>query len=315
MDTRAVIFEEGCRLTLGDLALLDPGPQDVVVDVHWSGVSAGTERLLWSGDMPWFPGLKYPLVPGYEAVGEVVEAGAQSGVTAGQRVFVPGANCYRDASGLFGAAASRVVVPGQRVLPVGAGFGDEAVLLSLAATAHHALAAAALAGPTLIVGHGTLGRLLARIAVALGGSPPTVWECSDQRMGGAREYGYDVTQSDDDACQHYETIIDASGDHKMLDQMIARLERGGEIILAGFYAKPLSFAFPPAFMREARLRIAAEWQPSDLDSVVNLVEQGRLDLGGLISHWSSFQDAQAAYQTAFTEPSCTKMVLDWRSKQ
>jgi bacteriochlorophyllide a dehydrogenase len=30
-------------------------------------------------------------------------------------------------------------------------------------------------------------------------------------------------------------------------------------VLAGFYTEPLAFAFPPAFMKEARLRVAAEW--------------------------------------------------------
>jgi myo-inositol-1(or 4)-monophosphatase len=34
-----------------------------------SGISTGTERLLWDGTMPPFPGLGYPLVPGYETVG------------------------------------------------------------------------------------------------------------------------------------------------------------------------------------------------------------------------------------------------------
>ncbi|MEI2676535.1 MAG: hypothetical protein V9G29_00925 [Burkholderiaceae bacterium] len=32
-------------------------------------------------------------------------------------------------------------------------------------------------------------------------------------------------------------------------------------MLAGFYDEPLSFVFPPAFMREARIRIAAQWLP------------------------------------------------------
>ena len=52
----------------------------------------------------------------------------------------------------------------------------------------------------------------------------------------------------------------------LIDTLIGRLAKGGEIALAGFYESPLSFAFPPAFMREARLRIAAEltlktWKP------------------------------------------------------
>jgi bacteriochlorophyllide a dehydrogenase len=43
----------------------------VVVDVEWSGISTGTERLLFTGRMPPSPGMGYPLVPGYESVGRV----------------------------------------------------------------------------------------------------------------------------------------------------------------------------------------------------------------------------------------------------
>jgi 3-hydroxyethyl bacteriochlorophyllide a dehydrogenase len=50
----------------------------MVVDIRYSGISTGTEKLFWSGQMPPFPGMGYPLVPGYEAAGEVVEAGSDT---------------------------------------------------------------------------------------------------------------------------------------------------------------------------------------------------------------------------------------------
>ena len=52
-----------------------------------------------------------------------------------------------------------------------------------------------------------------------------------------------------------------------------RLAKGGEVTLAGFYDR-LSFAFPPAFMREARLRIAAEFTPADIAAVIALIDIG-----------------------------------------
>ncbi len=73
-------------------------------------------------------------------------------------------------------------------------------------------------------------------------------------------------------------------------------------MLAGFYDKPVSFAFPPAFMREARLRVAAEWQPADLLAVRMLVESGALSLAGLVSHVRPASDAAAAYADAFDDP-------------
>ncbi|WP_457831962.1 alcohol dehydrogenase catalytic domain-containing protein, partial [Staphylococcus aureus] len=68
--------------------------------------------------MPPFPGMGYPLVPGYESVGRVVEAGPEAAIGVGTRVFVPGASCYGAVRGLFGGAASRVVVPAARLTPV-----------------------------------------------------------------------------------------------------------------------------------------------------------------------------------------------------
>jgi 3-hydroxyethyl bacteriochlorophyllide a dehydrogenase len=93
--------------------------------------------------------------------------------------------------------------------------------------------------------------------------------------------------------------------------LIARLARGGEIVLAGFYEAQLAFTFPAAFMREAKLRIAAEWQPDDLSATTALIASGALSLDGLITHRAAANDAEAAYPTAFGDAACLKMVLDW----
>ena len=313
MNTIAVVLEQPEHLVLSRLDLSPPGEEDIVVDIEWSGISTGTERLLWSGRMPHFPGMGYPLVPGYESVGRVAAAGSQSGRRVGQHVFVPGARCYGEVRGLFGGAAAHVVVPGSRVVPIDDQLGERGVLLALAATARHAIAGAHSQQPELIVGHGVLGRLLARLALIGGGTPPVVWERNPERVSGAE--GYQVLDPADDSRRDYRAIYDVSGDASLLDSLITRLAPGGEIVLAGFYSEPLSFAFPPAFMREARIRIAAQWREQDLVAVKELTESGRLSLDGLITHRSDALDANVAYRTAFGDSACLKMILDWRACQ
>lgn len=308
MQTTAVVFSEPKRLDLRQIDLAGPGEDELVVDIAWSGISTGTERLLWSGRMPSFPGMGYPLVPGYESVGRVRAAGPRAGRRIGDLVFVPGARCYGAIRGLFGGAASRIVVAGSRVVPIDTGLGEQGVLLALAATARHAIEGGA--RPDLIVGHGVLGRLLARIASAHDGPPPVVWETDRTRAGGAA--GYAVLDPADDARRDYASIYDVSGDPAILDRLIERLAPGGEIVLAGFYGEPLSFAFPPAFLREARIRIAAEWRPADLIAARDMVTAGRLSLDGLLTHREDAARAEDAYRTAFGDPSCLKMILDWR---
>lgn len=309
METLAVVLSRPQCLTFERLPLPPVGAGDVVVDVAWSGISTGTERLLYEGRMPAFPGMGYPLVPGYESVGRIVAAGPDGSARIGETVFVPGATCFGEVRGLFGGTASRLVVPSARAVAIDPVLAERGALLALAATAHHAVAEPGTQLPDLIVGHGVLGRLIARIVLATGGPPPMVWETNPQRRDGA--YGYAVTRPDRDSCNRYKYICDASGDPNLLDGLIARLAPGGEIVLAGFYADRMSFAFPPAFMREARLRIAAQWLPRDLDAARRLVEQGQLSLDGLITHRSGATQADAAYRTAFGDPACLKMILDW----
>jgi 3-hydroxyethyl bacteriochlorophyllide a dehydrogenase len=312
MKTLAVVLEEPERLVLSRLDLTPPGDEDVVVAIEWSGISTGTERLLWSGRMPPFPGMGYPLVPGYESVGRIHSVGTRSAGRVGDRVFVPGARCFGDVRGLFGGAAATVVVPGNRVMHIDEQLGEQGVLLALAATAQHAIADGPGTQPDLIVGHGVLGRLLARLAVQAG-HEPVVWERNPDRAGGA--VGYRVIDPANDLRHDYRAIYDVSGDPSLLDTLIARLAPGGEIVLAGFYSDALSFNFPPAFMREARIRCAAQWKEADLVDVKELAESGRLALDGLITHRQPAADAPSAYRTAFGDPACLKMVLDWRSSK
>lgn len=307
-ETTAVVFQEPGKLAIQQIGLSQVAEGDCVVDVEWSAISTGTERLLWTGRMPDFPGMGYPLVPGYESVGRVIDSNSELAV--GERVFVPGAQCFREVRGLFGGAASRLVVPAQRLVPLGDEIGEEGTLLALSATAYHALMVSPDHFPDLVVGHGVLGRLLARLIEVVGDASPTVWDRQDSRRSGAADYS--VLNPDDDPRRDYRVICDASGDADILDSLISRLAPGGSIVLAGFYDKSLHFEFPAAFMREARLQVAAEWQRADLDAVLELIRSGRLSLDGLITHHADVQDAAEAYETAFTDAQCLKMVIDWR---
>ena len=311
MQTTAVILCGPRDLDLGQVPLDDPSTGDAVVDIRWSGISTGTERLLWSGEMPHFPGMGYPLVPGYEAIGMVSLAAPETGLQPGDMVFVPGASCFGPVNGLFGAAARRVVTPASRLMKVDPGTTEDGTLLALAATAHHAVCAPDGVPPDLIVGHGVLGRLIARVAIAKGWPAPRVLETAPERLDGA--LGYEVCRPEEDSRSDYKKIIDATGDPGILDSLIGRLSKGGEVVLAGFYSAPVSFSFPPAFMREARLRVAAEWTREDLYGVRALVDRGALPLGGLISHLQDVRTARDSYQVAFTDRNCLKMILDWRS--
>jgi 3-hydroxyethyl bacteriochlorophyllide a dehydrogenase len=315
MKAKAIVFEAPKSLRIRELELAPMGPLDLEVAVSYSGISTGTERLLWDGTMPPFPGLTYPLVPGYETVGVIEDLGPQvRGLRKGDVVFLPGSYAFQGVQNLFGGSGSRLVVPHDRAVKLNPSLGNKGVLLALAATAHHVFTVgregAALASPDLIIGHGIMGRLLARMVVAAGKPAPVVWETQAIRQAGA--IGYDVIHPDHDTHKNYKCICDVSGDAGILNHVIPKLAPGGEVVLAGFYKQDLSFAYAPAFMREATIRVAAQWKKQDLDAVALMFHDGSLPLEGLITHTEMAVNAQQAYEVAFGDPQCLKMVIDWR---
>ena len=315
MKAQAIVFEAPQSIAVRTLELAPMGPRDVEVAVSFSGISTGTERLLRDGTMPPFPGVSYPLVPGYETVGTVAQMGAEvTGLSLGDLVFLPGSYAFQGVQNIFGGSGSRLVVPHERAVKLDAALGVKGVLLALAATAHHVFTVGReglpLAYPDLIIGHGIMGRLLARMVVAAGKPAPVVWETQAVRQSGA--LGYGVIHPDDDARKDYRCICDVSGDSGILNRVIPKMAPGGEVVLAGFYKQDLSFSYAMAFMREASIRVAAQWKKHDLDAVVAMFHNGSLPLEGLITHFETPQRAQQAYEVAFGNPQCLKMVIDWR---
>ena len=75
LQAQAIVFEAPQTLSVQTLALKPFEAGDVEVEVSHCGISSGTERLLWDGTMPAFPGLGYPLVPGYGNRGQGGEGG------------------------------------------------------------------------------------------------------------------------------------------------------------------------------------------------------------------------------------------------
>ena len=268
MKTNAVVLTEPQHLSIRELDLSAPTDQDVLVGIEWSGISTGTERLLWSGQMPHFPGMGYPLVPGYESVGRVASRIPEQprAEAPGDRVFVPGATLLRRYSRpVRRRGRTRLVVPASRlILAIGREqLGEQGVsagawlpprIMPLRKTATRSpissSAMACLADFWLVWPSSPMAA-----------RPPPSGRSTPPACRGRRE-GYQVRPSRRRTTRREISLPSATSaaTAALLDTADAAASPpGGEIVLAGFYTDRISFAFAPAFMREARLRIAAQF--------------------------------------------------------
>ena len=317
MDTVAVVLEGPERPALARLDLTPAGDDDVVVDVEWSGISTGTERLLWSGRMPPFPGMGYPLVPGYESVGRVAAGRRQfRSRRVGERVFVPGARCFGEVRGLFGgAAASRWSSPGARVVPIDDGLGEQRRAAGARRDRlprHRRLGAAQprahrrprrarpAAGPAG-------GRWPARAAHGLGDATPT-------RRGGA--VGYRVI---DPAERRRGATTAPSATSAATPRILdtpdrpPRARAARSCWPASTPSRSPSPSRPPSCARRASAS-PREWRDARPGRRAG-ADRRRPPVAGRPDHPRAEARARpdAAYRTAFGDPACLKMILDWRA--
>ena len=93
MKNNSVLFTAPDKIDVRplDSDFLPLGDHDVLLQTHYSLISAGTELACLSGVEAWF---SFPGTPGYASVGEVVEVGAQvSELAPGDSVYSMGGHC------------------------------------------------------------------------------------------------------------------------------------------------------------------------------------------------------------------------------
>jgi len=209
------------------------GPGEVLVRARWSGVSRGTETLVFRGGVPpdqydvmrapfqegSFP---WPVKYGYLSVGEVVDGPAE---LTGRSVF-----CLHPHQTAY-------VVPVDAVVPVPEDVPQRrAVLAGLVETAVNALwDAGPLVGDRVaVVGAGTLGCTVARLLHAIPGAEVTLVDVEPARAGlaDALEVGF---APPDAAPTDLDLVVHASGRGEGLQTALGLLAPDGEVVDLSWY--------------------------------------------------------------------------------
>jgi threonine dehydrogenase-like Zn-dependent dehydrogenase len=217
----------------------DPGPGEVLVRTVCTGISRGTESLVFRGEIPSgehermrapfqegdFPG---PVKYGYLNVG-VVEGGGDG--LRGHAVFT-----------LF-PHQSAFVVPESAVTPIPEGVpARRAVLAGAVETAVNVLwDAAPLVGDSItVIGAGMIGCSVARLARGIPGADVVLVDVDRSRAAVCERLG--VTYSHpDDAPLERSLVVDASASEEGLRLALASTVTEGEIIVASWFGdRPVS---------------------------------------------------------------------------
>jgi propanol-preferring alcohol dehydrogenase len=294
----------GRPLSLDDVPVPDPGPDEVRVRVHAAGV-CGTELHFVDG---LYAPSRTPMTLGHEAAGTVDAVGsAVTGWAEGDRVAVyyylfcgSCRWCLRGRQNLCltprgvlafaadGAFAEQLVVPAHCLvrLPESVPFEQAAPLCCAGTTAVHALAEADVAPGEVVVVLGSGGVGLAVVQEARRRGATVVAVSRDAaRRDAARAGGAALAVAPEEAAdavtrlsagQGADVVVELAGVTATLDLATGVLGRRGRLVLVGYSADPLVVSPLAMVVAEQRVVASVGNTLAELETAVALAAAGQL---------------------------------------
>lgn len=266
-----------------DVPVPKVGEQELLIKTELSGISAGTEMMLYRGTYPnfthqkWAQWKKYPVAPGYELVGTVVEVGKSNYGNAGGGMQIdalgPAAAIIKTDASEFhvgdrviclGEHAEYVNVPAVMAAKVPDNVtSDEATLAVLATTAMHCIRRAEIKyGDTVaIIGCGILGYLAMQHAKLNGARNVVMIDLDESRLEIAQNANADavINPTKHNAIEAVkvanggilaDVVIEASGYKGTVRQAMELTRDRGRVVILGWHTEDVTFEFGEFYTKE-----------------------------------------------------------------
>ncbi|SER02802.1 zinc-dependent alcohol dehydrogenase [Actinokineospora terrae] len=305
-----------------------PGPGEALVAVTHVAV-CGTDLRLLRGTLH---DAEYPVVPGHEWAGRVLEAPSRPELVGRAVVgegITPCRACARCAEGKFnlcldldevgftraGAFAEAFTLPAANLRPLPEGLsGAEGCLLEPLCVALHAVERApAVAGRDVgVIGAGAVGLLVAQLALAGGAASVTVAEPSAHRRGIAAELGVGSVDSLAEWAgdTQPDLVFDATGVAAVFPQGIQATRPGGDYVLVGYSGEESAHVEPSTIMlREISVHGVLSGF-DQIDRAIEVVTSGAVRLGPLLGQALPIADYRVLLDESGVPPLRSVFVTD-----
>ncbi|MEV6912602.1 zinc-dependent alcohol dehydrogenase family protein [Amycolatopsis sp. NPDC051071] len=301
---RAAIVDRPGEIRVGEVPDPKPGDRQVVVKVGACGI-CGTDLHIADGH---FPPTPYPIVPGHEFAGEIVELGADvpGGWQVGDRVAVdPSLFCgyckpCRSGRGnlcenwnatgdtVNGAFAEYVAVPSANCyrMPDTMTWEQGALVEPVSCAVHGVRRIGVEAGERfLVVGAGTMGLIMQQL-LQRAGAHVTMVDRNTSRLGRAKDLGAvavasDVKELDD---EKFDAAADCTGAAPAIEAAFDSLQRGGRLLVFGVAPAEARVALSPFRIYNDEITVVGSMAVmNSFGAALDLVADGAIDTGALLT--------------------------------
>lgn len=334
MRSKAVVFTGPNQVEWTDIESVDPGPNDVVIDIWHSWVSNGTEgsflrgeRL--SGDEAWQRGdpMPFPMVAGYQKVGPIVKMGENvEGFEIGQVVFAAMSRVTGMFDNRFAGHVSPAVCDKSQIIALPPGLDPvhySGLVLTQVGYNCGSRPNPQQGDVAVVIGDGLVGQWAAQTLKASGAGVVLVGKHAD-RMAKAAPFAEIIPTGADFGLSAFDTagfrdvqiLVETVGRVDGLYTWLPRMKRGGHMVIAGFY-KPsgevnLQRSLEAFRNHELSIDLVSGATGPRLHETMRWIADGRIKTGDLITHRFPVERAAEAWELIESkrEP-VLGVVFDW----
>lgn len=322
MDTWAVVFTAPRQVEFRRVAVPAPRGDEVVVETTWSWISNGTEGSFLSGERadgetpasPERPA-PFPIVPGYQRVGTVIQAGAEAGFAPGETVFATMTRVDGMAVGASGHVHRGPVHRDQiRRLPdYPAPEAYAGLVLTQVGYNCGTRPTLAAGDAVVVVGDGLVGHWSAQTARHRGARVLLLGRHAARLARFEGDVATDLTAVAEWAPEGVQAVIDTVGSVPTLEALFPRLRHDGHLVSAGFCGAAGTIDIQLLRRREATLHSPSGWTGLRLDATLAGIRDGWLTTLPLVTHRLPAERVAEAWERIEHERESTLgVLLDWR---
>jgi|YNPMSStandDraft_2_1061718.scaffolds.fasta_scaffold02282_5 2-desacetyl-2-hydroxyethyl bacteriochlorophyllide A dehydrogenase len=315
MPSNAIVYTKQSKLDFLPIVSAPLCEYDIRIRTIATSISAGMERFLLTGKSITRKELKFPVVPGSECIGEVIEVGSSvKGVELGEYVYAWKSERWEEVQSVFGCQAESVIVREGDFLPLRRTPEERDVLIGLLADALSAVNKLDLATTEriLILGLGAFGLMIAEVLHFYHFNEVDACDMFIQRgdLATARNIALDLSDFTADYNNRYDVIIESTGRLLLLESALRLLKPQGKFLLCGNY-EVMKTDYRLLQDKEPQLIFSSLTTFAHRETAKTLIETHAIDVARLLTHRFPIGQYEVAYDVALNRPDCIKTSLLW----
>ena len=311
---KAIVYDAPRQFSYRDIETPKINSDEILLRVHACGL-CGTDLHVHEGNF----GPRFPLTPGHEFSGEIVELGSEvTGLKTGQRATatttIPCGKCFYCQRGddllcenlggigveINGAFAEYIKLPSDRVFPIENLSVREAVMVEPTACACHGMEVLAMkpGSDVLLMGAGPTGQVVAQLLKLNGAARVTVAAPAGPKLDLISRLAADhvvaVDRKDPEVHRRrlrelspsgFDYIVEATGSTTLLEDALGFVRRRGTVLVYAVYPDDAMARIKPADIMRREVTIKGSFaQLNSFPRALDYLESGKIKVDELVTH-------------------------------